>query len=221
MGGTKSKEEKNKYLQEIGARAMKKNPFTFLICTKINLTNDVIVTKSPSDPNENYKKLNLIGEGNLSQIYRVRNEITDEIKAMKIIKKSELEEDNEKEIINEINVLRKMDHPNILKIFEFYSNKDYYAMILELCSGGELYKEIIQKGPFDEGYSAYVMYQIFSAINYCHKMHIIHRDLNPENILIMDRNDLGYPRIKICDFGTSKILEKGTKQKKLLVHYII
>ena len=54
MGGTKSKEEKNKYLQEIGARAMKKNPFTFLICTKINLTNDVIVTKSPSDPNENY-----------------------------------------------------------------------------------------------------------------------------------------------------------------------
>ena len=222
MGGTKSKEEKNKYLQEIGARAMKKNPFTFLICTKINLTNDVIVTKSPSDPNENYKKLNLIGEGNLSQIYRVRNEITDEIKAMKIIKKSELEEDNEKEIINEINVLRKMDHPNILKIFEFYSNKDYYAMILELCSGGELYKEIIQKGPFDEGYSAYVMYQIFSAINYCHKMHIIHRDLNPENILIMDRNDLGYPRIKICDFGTSKILEKGTKQKKVVgsLYYI-
>ena len=222
MGGTKSKEEKNKYLQEIGARAMKKNPFTFLICTKINLTNDVIVTKSPSDPNENYKKLNLIGEGNLSQIYRVRNEITDAIKAMKIIKKSELEEDNEKEIINEINVLRKMYHPNILKIFEFYSNKDYYAMILELCSGGELYKEIIQKGPFDEGYSAYVMYQIFSAINYCHKMHIIHRDLNPENILIMDRNDLGYPRIKICDFGTSKILEKGTKQKNVVgsLYYI-
>jgi calcium-dependent protein kinase len=95
-------------------------------------------------------------------------------------------------------------------------------MILELCSGGELYKEIIQKGPFDEGYSAYVMYQIFSAINYCHKMHIIHRDLNPENILIMDRNDLGYPRIKICDFGTSKILEKGTKQKKVVgsLYYI-
>ena len=159
MGGTKSKEEKNKYLQEIGARAMKKNPFTFLICTKINLTNDVIVTKSPSDPNENYKKLNLIGEGNLSQIYRVRNEITDAIKAMKIIKKSELEEDNEKEIINEINVLRKMDHPNILKIFEFYSNKDYYAMILELCSNprtmfrwrfiqGDHTKRALQRGLF-------------------------------------------------------------------------
>ena len=219
MGGTNSKKENNKYLQEIGARAMKKNPFTFLICTKINLTNDVIVAKSPSDPKDNYKKLNVIGEGDLSQVYRVRNEITDSIQAMKVIKKSEIEPgtENEKEIINEISILRKMDHPNILKIFEFYSNKDNYSLILELCSGGELYKEIIQKGPFNEGYSSYVMYQIFSAINYCHKMKIIHRDLNPENILIVDRNDLGYPRIKICDFGLSKIMEKGGLMQKKVV----
>ena len=224
MGGLNSKKENNKYLQEIGARAMKKNPFGFLICTKINLTNDIIVAKSPSDPTENYKKLNLIGEGNSSQIYRVRNEITDSIKAMKLIKKSEIETgtEEEKEIINEINILQKMDHPNILKIFEFYSNKENYALILEQCSGGDLYKEIIQKGPFNEGYSSYVMYQIFSAINYCHKMNIIHRDLNPENILIVDRNDLGYPRIKICDFGTSKIMEKGLMQNKVVgsLYYI-
>ena len=217
MGGTKSKEENNKYFQEIGLRAMKKNPFTFLICTKINLTNDVIISQSALDnPDKNYKKLNLLGEGNLSQVYRVRNEITDAIHAMKIIKKAEIEKDDEKEIMNEINILRKIDHPNILKIFEFYSNKEQYAMILEICSGGELYKEIIQKAPFNEGYASYVMYQIFSAINYCHKMHIIHRDLNPENILISDRNELGYPRIKICDFGTSKIIEKGSKEKKIV-----
>ena len=216
MGALKSKEE-NKYLQEIGIKAMKKNPFTFLICTKINLTNDIIISKSPSeDLSKNYKKLNLIGEGNLAQIFRVRNQITDSIEAMKVIKKAELEIENEREIINEISILRKMDHPNILKIFDFYSTEDSYAMILELCSGGELYKEIIQKGPFNEGYTSYVMYQIFSAINYCHKMHIIHRDLNPENILIIDRNELGYPRIKICDFGLSKIFEKGLKQKKVV-----
>ena len=213
MGGVKSKEEKNKYFQEIGLKEMKKNPFTYVICTKINLTNDIIVSQSPSDPEKNYKKYNLIAEGDSSQVYRVRNEITDEIRAMKIIKKAEIENDDEKEIINEINILRMIDHPNILKLFEFYSNKEYYAMILELCSGGELYKEIIQKAPFSEGYASYVMYQIFSAINYCHKMHIIHRDLNPENILIIDRNDLGYPRIKICDFGTSKIMEKRMQKK--------
>ena len=223
MGGVKSKEEKNKYFQEIGVRAMKKNPFSFLICTKINLTSETIVTESPSDLSTSYKKLNLIGEGNSSsQVYRVRNEITDSIRAMKIIKKTETGTDDEKELKNEIDILRKIDHPNILKLFEFYSTKDEYAMILELCSGGELYKEIVQKGPFDEGYTSYVMYQIFSAINYCHKMNIIHRDLKPENILIVDKNDLKYPRIKICDFGTSKIFDKGLMQKKVVgsLYYI-
>ncbi len=88
--------------------------------------------------------------------------------------------------------------------------------ITEYCSGGELFNEISENGPFDERYSAYVMYQIFSAINYCHNMNIIHRDLKPENILIVDRNKNGYPRVKICDFGTSLMVEKGGVQKKLV-----
>ena len=222
MGANKSKEEKNKYLKEIGIRAMKKNPFSFLICTKINLTNDIIISKSNSDPSENYKKLNLIGEGNSTQIYRVRNEITDSIQAMKVINKSECLLKDKKEILTEISILTKIDHPNILKLFEFYSNNDSYSLIMELCSGGELYKEIIERWPFDEKYTSYIMYQIFSEVNYCHKMNIIHRDLNPENILIFDRNDKGYPSIKICDFGTSKIFEKGVKQKKVVgsLYYI-
>jgi calcium-dependent protein kinase len=60
------------------------------------------------------------------------------------------------------------------------------------------------------------MYQILSAVNYCHKMKIIHRDLKPENILIIERDTNNFPRIKIADFGTSKIFEKGAKQKKLV-----
>jgi len=222
MGANKSKEENNKYLQEIGQLAMKKNPFTFLICTKINLTKDIFISESHIDPTVNYKKINLIAEGEFAQIYRVRNEITDVIQAMKVIKKSECKIKEEKEMINEINILKKIDHPNILKIFEFYSNDDYYSMIMELCSGGDLYKEIVEKAPFDELYSSYVMYQIFSAINYCHKMHIIHRDLNPEHILIGEKNHRGFPTIKICDFGTSKIFKKGSTQKRVVgsLYYI-
>ena len=60
------------------------------------------------------------------------------------------------------------------------------------------------------------MYQIFSAVNYCHKMHIVHRDLKPENILIVGKDKEGLPTIKICDFGTSKIFEKGAVQRKLV-----
>ena len=109
-----------------------------------------------------------------------------------------------------------MDHPGILKIFEFYSSKQNYSIVTELCPGGELFQQIIDKGPFTERYSAYVMYQIFSAVNYCHKMHIVHRDLKPENILIVGKDREGLPTIKICDFGTSKMFEKGAVERKLV-----
>ena len=90
-----------------------------------------------------------------------------------------------------------MDHPNILKIFEFYSNEREYTLVTELCSMGELY-------------------QILSAVNYCHKMHIIHRDLKPENILIVDKNKEGYITVKVCDFGTSKIFETGAVEQHVV-----
>ena len=136
---------------------------------------------------------------------------------MKIINKNEnCSTEDEQEILNEINILRTLDHPNILKIFEFYSSKESYSLVTELCQGGELFQEIIDKGPFNENYSAYVMLQILSAINYCHGMKIVHRDLKPENILIAERDSNGLPRIKIADFGTSKMFEKGAVQRKLV-----
>jgi len=218
MGAKHSKTKKNKTFQEIGEKANRGNNLnTFHSCQTINLTNDVIVSQSKVDPSLDYKKLNFLGEGSYAAVYRVQNRITDSIRAMKIINKSSTcSEEDDKEILNEINILRTLDHPNILKIFEFYSNKESYSIVTELCSGGELFQEIVDKGPFNESYSAYVIFQILSAINYCHNMKIIHRDLKPENILIVDRDKNNFPRIKICDFGTSKMFEKGAVQRKLV-----
>ena len=223
MGGKHSKTKKNKTFKEIGDKANSKYPNTFKHSNTINpentinLTNELIVSQSKQDPNEDYKKLNFIGEGSFASVYRVQNRITESIRAMKIISKSSTcSEEDDQEIVNEINILRTLDHPNVLKIFEFYSDKNSYSIVTELCSGGELFQEIVDKGPFNESYSAYVMFQILSAINYCHNMKVIHRDLKPENILIVDRDKNNYPRIKICDFGTSKMFEKGAVQKKLV-----
>ena len=217
MGAKETKTMKNRDLKEIGAKANQENPNGFVTASTINLTNDIIVSQSKADPGLDYKKLNFLGEGSFAAVYRVQNRITDAVRAMKVINKTATcSEEDDKEILNEINILRTMDHPNILKIFEFYSNRESYSIVTELCSGGELFQEIVDKGPFDETYCAYVMYQIFSAINYCHKMNIIHRDLKPENILIVDRDKNNYPRVKICDFGTSKMVEKGAVQKKLV-----
>ena len=164
MGAKQTKTMKNQDLKEIGARANKENPDGFITSTTINLTNDIIVSQSKADPGLDYKKLNFLGEGSFAAVYRVQNRITDAVRAMKVINKSSTcSEEDDKEILNEINILRTMDHPNILKIFEFYSNRESYSIVTELCSGGELFQEIVDKGPFDESYSAYVMYQIFSA----------------------------------------------------------
>ena len=220
MGGKNSKAKNNQSLQEIGKKAnMESNSLDYsnTLNFNINLTNEVIVSQSNKKPSDDYKRLNYLGEGSYATVYCVENRITGSKRAMKVISKGEnCNEEDDKEINNEITILRTLDHPNILKIFEFYTSKESYSIVTELCQGGELFQEIIDRGPFNESYSAYVMFQILSAINYCHNMKIIHRDLKPENILIIERDSNGMPRIKIADFGTSKIVEKGHVQRKLV-----
>ena len=208
---------RNTKFKEIGERENKKNPNSFLRASTLMISNNTIVNSSKSSPEQDYTKIKFLGEGSFASVFEVQNKFTGIKCAMKVIKKNDsCSKDDEQEILNEINILKKMDHPNILKIFEFYSNKEEYSIVTELCEGGELFQEIIDKGPFSEKYSAYVMYQILSAVNYCHNMNIIHRDLKPENILITDKNEIGLPTIKICDFGTSKIIEKGAVQRSLV-----
>ena len=217
MGSKSSKKQKDDELKKIGEDANKNDPSSFCSFTPVNVTNELLVGKSKSNPDSEYKKLKFLGEGAFASVYCVQNKYTDVICAMKVINKSfNCSAEDDKEILNEINILRSMDHPGVLKIFEFYSNKESYSIVTELCPGGELFQQIIDKGPFNEKYSAYIMYQLFSAVNYCHKMHIIHRDLKPENILIVNKDKDGYPTIKVCDFGTSKIFEKGAVQRKLV-----
>ncbi len=128
MGG---KNSKNDDFRKIGQQANQDEPDSFMGSTQINLTSNLIVGQSKSDPGIDYKKKNFLGEGAFASVYLVQNRITESIRAMKIINKSATcTEEEELEIINEINILRAMDHPNILKIFEFYSNKESYNRIL-------------------------------------------------------------------------------------------
>ena len=207
MGGKSSKEGKKEMipLQENSSGS-----------GTISLTSDIYVGQAKADPYVDYMNIKFLGEGTFAQVCKVRNKLTGQIRAMKIIKKSSTcSQADDMEILNEINLLKTMDHPNILKIFEFYVSADSYFLVTELCSGGELFQEIIDKGPFNENLSAYLMFQILSAINYCHSMNIVHRDLKPENILISKREN-GLLRVKVCDFGTSKMVEKGSVIKKIV-----
>ena len=118
--------------------------------------------------------------------------------------------------MNEVDILRKLDHPNIVKITDFYSLKTEYNIITEYCQEGELFDEIKAQSPFSEAMAAWYLRQILSAICYCHNMNIIHRDLKPENILIVKRQKNGYHPIKIIDFGTAKVFQKEKAEHVLI-----
>ena len=191
---------------------------------QVGLEHNVLVSQYKTNPFTDYKKVKELGSGSFATVYLVKHNVTGAVRAMKEIKKisNEGEEDNELEIINEINILMKMDHPNIVKIFGFYITKNYYYLITEYCEGGSLFDLIVNNnGPFQEIQASYIMHQLFSVVNYCHKMKIIHRDLKPENILINKHNN-GFPQIKVCDFGTSLMFNRGEVQDELVgsIYYI-
>jgi calcium-dependent protein kinase len=140
---------------------------------------------------------------------------------MKVIKKTNKTEKDEI-LMNEINILRKMDHPNIVKINDFYITNTEYVLVTEYCPEGELFYEIKNFAPFNEALTGWYMKQILSAVCYCHKLKIIHRDLKPENILISKKNKNGFNLVKVIDFGTAIIFNKNKNDKSLTgsVYYI-
>jgi len=130
---------------------------------------------------------------------------------MKTIKcKADNSRSNTAEIIKQINILKTLDHPNIIKIYEFYSTDKYIYIINELCTGGELFNKIVEVKYFTESTACFIMRQLLSAVAYCHDKGVIHRDLKPENILIENSEEKNkeYFNIKIIDFGTCEILKK-------------
>jgi len=101
--------------------------------------------------------------------------------------------------------LQQLDHPYVLKLYEYFEDQNNVYLITELCKGGELFDRIINEECFSEKVAARLMKQMLQSLNYCHHQGIAHRDLKPENFLFETRNDSS--DIKIIDFGLSKIIK--------------
>lgn len=187
----------------------------------VEIDKELIVGNQKGSPYAKYTIQKKLGEGSYGVVYKAVHKITNDLRAIKMISKpqsknSSVDKKLNQEVINEIEVLKKIDHQNIMKIFEIYDSEKEYYLVTEFCEGGELFDIIQKAGHLEEEFAATLMYQIFSAVFYCHCINIIHRDLKPENILLEKEMKNGYSRIKIIDFGTAKIFEKNSIQRRVI-----
>ena len=172
-----------------------------------------IIPENPRKAEENYKVICKLGKGSFGSVYKVIYIKSSNIRAMKVIKKSSINyQDDERIFLKEIEILAKTEHPNIIKIIEYYKDEINYYIITEYISGGELYEVISKCNKFNESKAAYIMRQILSALNYLHSFGIVHRDIKPENMLVEKSSDKDLINIKLIDFGTSNYV---TEKKNL------
>lgn len=162
-----------------------------------------------------YSVVDVIGEGNYGKVYRVINKETFEAYACKIIEKANISRPDRFRI--EVDLLKSIDHQNIVKLYEIFEDNLTIYLILEECKGGELFQILkertLSKNFHTERESALLFKQIMSAITYCHNKGICHRDLKPENLLFSNNNS---NLLKLIDFGLSKYFKKSPRMRSMV-----
>ena len=180
--------------------------------TENNIYNN---TKSKNNTYEykigNYLIQKTIGRGTFGKVKLGLYIPTKEKVAIKILEKEKMtEKDDEIRIKREFDMLKKINHPNVIMVTEIFESIDSYYSVMEFCAGGELFNYIVEKKRIPEEEASFLYYQIISGLEYIHSLGIVHRDLKPENLLLT-----GDHLLKIIDFGLSNYYKE--KEDELLI----
>jgi len=151
-----------------------------------------------------------LGEGSYGAVSKGTNKGTGAVRAIKAIPKAKVADVTRSQ--QEVDIQSQLDHPNIVKLYEVFTDAKMYYLVMELCSGGELFDRIVaasdaadeDSGPraFTERKAATYMEQILGAMSYIHANNFVHRDIKPENFLMQNEGDDA--QIKVIDFGLAK-----------------
>ncbi|KAK9971495.1 hypothetical protein ABG768_024859 [Culter alburnus] len=154
----------------------------------------------------NYRLLKTIGKGNFAKVKLARHVLTSKEVAVKIIDKTQLNSSSLQKLFREVRIMKLLNHPNIVKLFEVIETDKTLYLVMEYASGGEVFDYLVAHGRMKEKEARAKFRQIVSAVQYCHQKCIVHRDLKAENLLLdADMN------IKIADFGFSNEFTVGNK----------
>ena len=157
----------------------------FKSLTQIPISNQNVIRKQSGNPLDYYDIIKKLGKGTFGTVYKVMHKKTGIIRAMKVIPKNNLKCGfTDEDIIQEINILKKLEHPHIIKLFEFYTYEKNYYLINEFCTDGDLSEKLSKLRIFPEFIVKILMIQVFNAVMYLNKNCVIHGDLKLENIMI-------------------------------------
>ena len=151
----------------------------------VKFKTDSLVKAYDCNPFEFYKELEELGEGAYGVVKKVcLIENPETIRAMKIISKDNILEGQSQQLLDEINILRKLEHPNIMKIYEYFDYKNNIYIVSELCDDGDLLGKMKKLGSMSEVVVKFLMDQILNAISYLHENRIFHGDIKLENVML-------------------------------------
>lgn len=164
-------------------------------------------TRNADDPHiGKYRLIKTIGKGNFAKVKLAKHELIGKEVAIKIIDKTQLNQGSLQKLFREVKIMKCLDHPNIVKLFEVIQTEKTLYLVMEYASGGEVFDYLVAHGRMKEKEARAKFRQIVSAVQYLHQKRIVHRDLKAENLLLdADMN------IKIADFGFSNEFTPGNK----------
>ncbi|XP_053739909.1 death-associated protein kinase 3 [Synchiropus splendidus] len=159
-----------------------------------------------------------LGSGQFAIVRKCKEKSSSVEYAAKFIKKRRLSSSrrgvSREEIEREVNILREIQHSNIITLHDIFENKTDVILILELVSGGELFDFLAEKESLTEEEATQFLKQILDGVHYLHSKRIAHFDLKPENIMLLDKN-VPNPRIKLIDFGIAHQIKAGNEFKNI------
>lgn len=152
-----------------------------------------------------------LGEGSFGSVSRANCKRTKCARAVKAIDLGTVR--NPMRFEEEIKIQKQLDHPNVVRLYETFRDARKLYLVMELCTGGELFDRIVDEAPtgFTEVKAAIYIRQMLSALNYLHTSKIAHRDVKPENFLLADRSEDA--SLKVIDFGLASVFERGVPMK--------
>uniref|UniRef100_A0A673ZP34 non-specific serine/threonine protein kinase n=1 Tax=Salmo trutta TaxID=8032 RepID=A0A673ZP34_SALTR len=145
-----------------------------------------------------------IGKGNFAVVKLATHIITKAKVAIKIVDKTQLDDENLKKIFREVQIMKMLRHPHIIRLYQVMENEKMIYLVTEYASGGEIFDHLVAHGRMAEKDARRKFKQIVAAVHFCHCRNIVHRDLKAENLLL-DHN----LNIKIADFGFSNLFSRG------------